>query len=44
LVLWRDGEEMVINTHKPGSSIVISRELWITTRPHKKSSMIFYPN
>jgi len=44
LVLWRDGEETVINIHEPGSFIVISRELWINTRPHQKFSMVFDPD
>jgi mannose-6-phosphate isomerase-like protein (cupin superfamily) len=41
-VLWRDGEETVLNINEPGSYVVVPRGLWHTARPHKKSSMIFF--
>jgi len=41
-VLWRDGEETVLNINEPGSYVVVPRGLWYTARPHKKSSMIFF--
>ena len=41
-VLWRDGEETILNINQAGSYVVVPRGVWHTARPHKATRMIFF--